>query len=65
MIKSVIKCPDGMVMVFDNRGELIPEYQGQYEEVKGKLLRDAPPSAVFGYFPDLEKELEIVPRDEW
>ncbi|MFC2041499.1 hypothetical protein ACFLTY_04175 [Chloroflexota bacterium] len=65
MIRNVIKCPDGMVMVFDSRGEPIPEYQGQYEEVKGKILRDAPPNAIFGYFPDREKELEKVPREEW
>ncbi|MFC1966883.1 hypothetical protein ACFLWI_08110 [Chloroflexota bacterium] len=65
MIRNVIKCPDGMVMVFDSRGELIPEYQGQYEEVKGKILRAAPPNAVFGYFPNREKELEKVSREEW
>ena len=36
MIKSIIRCPNDMVMVFDEEGEQIPEYQGQYEEIKGK-----------------------------
>ena len=54
-----------MVLVFDKRGEQIAQYQGQYEEVKGEILKDAPPSTIFGCFPDYEHELKIVPRDEW
>jgi len=65
MIKTVIRCSNNMVMVFDKKGEQIPEYQGQYEEIKGKIVKDAPPSAVFGYFSDYETELQIVPREEW
>ncbi len=65
MIKTVIRAQNNMVMVFDEKGEQIPEYQGQYEEVKGKILKDAPPDTVFGCFPDDETELEIVPREEW
>lgn len=65
VIKNVIRSQSDMVMVFDNNGEQIPEYQGQYEEVKEKILKDAPPDAVFGYFPDCETELQIVPRQEW
>ena len=65
MIKTVIKCSNNMVMVFDNKGEQIPEYQGQYEEVKGGILKDAPLSAVFGYFPECENELKIVSREKW
>ena len=65
VIKSIIKTPNGMVLVFDGKGEQIPEYQGQYEEVKRKILKDAPLNAVFGCFPDYETELQIVPREEW
>ncbi len=65
MIKTVIRCSNNMVMVFDKSGEQIPEYQGQYEEVKGKILKDAPLNAVFACFPDYETELQIVPREEW
>jgi len=65
IIKSVIKAPNGMVLVFDDKGVQIPEYQGQYEKVKPRILKDAPPSAVFSYFFDNETELETVPREEW
>jgi len=65
MIKTVIRFQNNMVVVFDKRGEQIPEYQGQYEEVKGKILEDAPLSAIFGYLPDYQTELQIVPREEW
>jgi len=54
-----------MVMVFDKRGEQIPEYQGQYQEVKESILKDAPSDTIFGYFPDYEAELRVVPREEW
>ena len=65
MIKTVFRCQNGMVMVFDEDGEQIPKYQGMYEEVKESILRDAPPEARFGYFPDNELELRVVPREEW
>ena len=65
MIKTVIRCSNNMVMVFDKTGEQLPEYQGQYREVKEKIARDAPPSAVFGYFSDRGTELQIVSREEW
>jgi len=54
-----------MVMVLDEKGEQIPEYQGQYGEVKDNILKDAPLNAVFGYLFDFEPELRKVPRGEW
>ena len=65
MIKTVIKCANGMTLVFDKRGEQIPKYQGQYGEVKGKILKNAPTDAVFGYFPNEESELKIISKEEW
>ena len=65
MIKTAIKCPNGMVMVFDEEGEQVPEYQDQYQEVKESILKNAPTDAIFGYFPNYEAELRVVPRDEW
>ena len=64
IIKTVIRCPNDMVMVFDKKGEQIPEYQGQYEEVKGKILKDAPPDAVFSHGFQDDFELKVVPREE-
>jgi hypothetical protein len=65
MIKSVIRCPNDMVVVFDENDEQIPEYQGRYEEVKERILQDAPPEAVFGHWLDYESDIKTVPREEW
>jgi hypothetical protein len=64
-IKTVIRCHNSMVIVFDSNGEQIPEYQGEYEVVKERILDDAPLDAVFGRFRDYETELEIVSREDW
>jgi hypothetical protein len=65
MIKSVIKAPNNMVMVFDKNGEQIPQYQGQYEEVKELILKDAPPETLFGRWLDYETDIQAVLREEW
>ncbi len=65
MIKSAIKAPNGMVMVFDENGEQIPEYQGRYEKVKHRVLRDAPSKAIFGRWLDFETDIQTVSREEW
>jgi hypothetical protein len=64
-ITTVIRSANGTVMVFDRRGEQLPKYAGCYSEVREKILKDAPPEARFGYFPDDELELRMVPRKEW
>jgi len=47
MIDHVIKLSNRIVMVFDEKGEQLPEYQGRYEDVKAKILAHAPKSARF------------------
>jgi len=47
VIKCVIKTQNGMVLIFDDKGEQISEYQGQYEQVRVYILRDAPANTVF------------------
>ena len=65
MIKTVIRCPNNMVMVFDEKGEQILEYQGQYAEVKESILKDVPLNTVFSYFFDTEPKLRDVSREQW
>jgi len=65
MIKSVIRCPNDMVIVFDQDDEQIPQYQGRYEELKERILKDAPPEAVFGHWFDYEADIRTVSREEW
>ena len=38
MIKTIIRLSNNTVMVFDAAGEQLPDYQGQYEDVKEKIL---------------------------
>lgn len=47
MIDHVIKFQNGMVLVFDEKGEQMPEFQGRYEEVRAKILAHTPRSAKF------------------
>ena len=65
MIKTVIMLQNGMVMTFDAEGEQITEYQGHYEDVKGHILRDAPPTAVFAHWFNYADESTAVPRGDW
>jgi len=63
VINTVMKSEKGMVLVFDEDGEQMPEYQGQYEEVMERILRGAPPGAVFSHITG--NSLKAVPREEW
>ncbi|MBA7692208.1 hypothetical protein ES703_100771 [subsurface metagenome] len=65
VMKSIIKAPNDMVLVFDDKGEQIPEYQGQHEKVKLRILKDAPPSAKFSHILNHEASLKTVPREKW
>ncbi|GAI18326.1 unnamed protein product, partial [marine sediment metagenome] len=51
--------------VFDKEGEQIPKYQGQYEEIKESILKDAPPDTIFAHGFTDAGELLKVPREEW
>ncbi len=65
MIKTAIRFRNNIVMVFDKRGEQIPKYQRQYEEVKESILEDAPPDTIFALGFTDAGELREVPREEW
>ena len=64
MISEVFKFETGMVLVFDEKGEQMPEFQGKYEDVRVKILARAPKEATFyhGTWPQGRK---LVPRKEW
>jgi hypothetical protein len=65
MIKTVIRLRNNLVVVFDAEGEQIPEYQGQYENVKGKILRDAPPGTVFNQWFGYSLFPRAVAERDW
>ena len=65
MIKSVVRCQNDLVIVFDENGEQVPEYQGYYSDVRTSILRDSPPDTVFSYFLDTLPRFEDISREEW
>ena len=64
MIKKAILWTNGMVMVFDEKGEQMPEYQGQYSEVKDKILKASTPETVFTFGQWNEGEF-VVDKERW
>jgi hypothetical protein len=54
-----------MVMVFDENGEQIPEYQGHYNDVKEKILADAPAGSVFNHWFGHSLEPEMIAGEAW
>ena len=65
MIQTAIRFKNNMVMVFDKKGEQIPKYQGQYENVKESVTKNAPAEAVFAHGISHDGELQKVTRVEW
>lgn len=47
MITNVILWQNGMVMVFDEQGQQISEYQGRHENVRDLIISNAPADAHF------------------
>lgn len=43
MIRTVYLWANGMLMVFDDNGEQMPQYQGPMRSYLGPVLRDATP----------------------
>jgi len=50
MIKAVIRIENDMVMVFDEFGEEMPEYQGNYDFVKHRIIANATEDSVFNHW---------------
>lgn len=46
-MKEVIYWSNGVVMVFDDQGQQMPEYQGKFSECKQKILDAARPDTQF------------------
>ncbi len=65
MIKTIIRLRNDAVMVFDVEGEQAPEYQGQYGEVKERILSDAPPGAEFTHWFGCTATPETVCPEGW
>lgn len=64
-IKLVIRLKNDLVMSFDAGGEQLAAYQGRYEEVKQKILRDATPDTEFVHWSDEAINAGTVAREDW
>jgi hypothetical protein len=65
VIKTVIRIKNDYVMVFDENGEQIPEYQGHYGDVRSRILSDAPAGSVFNHWFNNTLEPENVAGEVW
>ena len=65
MIKTVIRAANNMVIVFDENGRQLSEYQGQYEEVKQRILADAPDEAAYVRWFGVSPVSNTVSKVEW
>lgn len=65
MINKIIRLRNNLVMVFDEQGEQLPEYQGLYRDVKEKILASAPEGAIFNHWFGHTTKPDIVPNEKW
>ena len=65
MIKTVVRMKNDQVMVFDGSGKQMPDYQGQYDQVREKIMRDVPPDAVLLHWFGNNAIPETVSREAW
>ena len=65
VIRTVIRIGNNMVIVFDDEGEQMPEYQGWYEDVRGRIMSDAPAWTVFNHWFGLSLEPQVVVKTDW
>lgn len=64
MIQDVIRFQNDIVIVFDEKGEQIPEFQGRYEGVRVKILAHAPASSKF-FHGEWKLSNNAVSRKDW
>ena len=65
MISKIIRLKNDMVLVFDENGEQMPEYQGSYSVVKERILADARTGAVFNHWFGYSPKPNFVPGISW
>jgi hypothetical protein len=65
MIQKIIRLKNDMVMVFDEEGEQMPEYQGPYDEVRDRILADAPAGAIFNHWFGHNIKPRMVATRSW
>lgn len=65
MIKTIIRIENDLVMVFDEKGEEIPEYQGNYDYVKDRIIADATGESVFNHWFGHSMKPHVINPERW
>jgi hypothetical protein len=65
MIKKVIRLGNNMVMVFDENGEELSRYQGLYNEVRDRIIADAPAGTMFHNWFGLSLKPDKIAANSW
>ena len=63
MIKTVIRLRNNMVLVFDEAGEEMPQYQGDYYTVKNTIMSAAFEGVVFKHWFGYRPKPRVLPAD--
>lgn len=64
-MKTIIRTDSDMVLVFDELGEQVPEYQGLYSDVRDKVLGNVSESSEFYHWFGASRRPERVPAERW
>jgi hypothetical protein len=65
MIKTIIRTKNDMVMVFDEKGNEMPEYQGYYNDVKEKILTNAQAASIFNHWFGRSRKPGKIRPENW
>jgi hypothetical protein len=65
MIEKAIRLHNNLVMVFDENGEQLAEYQGHYNDVKWHIITSASSLTQFFHWPDKAAGPRSVPPEHW
>lgn len=65
MINIAIRLSNDLVMVFNENDEQLREYQGNYIDVKQRIIADASPGTRFAHWSDDAEEPQTVPLEYW
>jgi hypothetical protein len=65
LIKTVIRLNNNFVMVFDENGDQVSEYQGSYNNVKYRILSDVSPDTQYIHWYDAVADPKKVSLENW
>lgn len=64
MIKEAVLFDNEMVIVFDENGQQIPEYQGRHSQVVTKIIQDSTDKTIFKFATWGQFAIEVS-KERW